>query len=240
MLNSQLAASMDNAGDDSRESARERAERHARERTSEAARARPWKVAVAVVFVGWVLVHAWLWHRRGIRPRLESLDSQLTVLRILTAGALLSAVFYLPLCYALGRLRGLAKLRSPRRHALGDPEHESQASRWSLAEQSAWLLPCLAVVVSISMLTTISGFLLGMGFAGALALATLLPWTPVLFLLRRAFPGGRGELVVAAMLLFVAVGLTQSVLNRGFYKWTYSFGSIHFKVPMEPVNHPGR
>lgn len=216
----------------SHESSRERARRHHDERAAEQEQALPWKVAAAVLFAAWVVVHAWLWHSRGIRPRLDGLHDKLTIMRWLSAGALLWVFLYTPLCFLLSKCRSLKKPRdkAPRQH---QTEVEPRAKRPGPLETSAWTLPILATLVGVSLIFTLPSFSIAMGTVAALAAIGLLPWLPLVLILRRAFPGGRSELVMASLLLFFVVGLGQSVFNRGFYKWTYHFGSITFVVPQE-------
>lgn len=185
-----------------------------------------------MLFAAWVVVHAWLWHSRGIRPRIDGLDGKLTIMRWLSAGAFLWVFLYTPLTFLLSKFSSTHKPHdgAPSPHRDASQHHTKRLGPF---ENGAWTLPILATLVGISLTLTLTGFALGMGLIGGLAAIGLLPWLPLVLILRRAFPGGRSELVMASLLLFFIVGLGQSVFNRGFYKWTYHFGSITFVVPHE-------
>ena len=91
--------------------------------------------------------------------------------------------------------------------------------------------PSLAALIGGSVVFGLAGTLLVPAIAGVGALLVLLPWLPVVALLRRAFPGGRGELVLVGLLAFVLVGFTQSFCNRGFYEWKIRNRSVEFQLP---------
>jgi hypothetical protein len=216
------------------ETARDRADRRHEERQLQEQEAQPWRIAVGVVFAVWLALHLWLWLQRGLRPRVDGLDSNLTIARYLSASALLWTFLYLPLAAAFAKLRSAPRRR---REALSPQQASTDTPQTTFLGKSAATLPILAAIIGASLAFTFAGTLLGMGAIGLFALVALLPWLPLVYMLRRAFPGGRGELVVACLLLFFAVGLAQSVFNRGFYEWHYKFGSIDFRVPTElPAN----
>ena len=230
---------------------RERAELRAAERASEARAAEPWRLALAVVFALWVGLHAWLWLQRGVRPRIDGLDDLLTIARALTAGAFLWVLLYTPLAWLARRVGARVRSRLARRIARdgSGPRHRDghagdEVEPGSPGHERATLgLTLASVLAALVLFGGSTAFAIGFALyvplgVVAITLLGLLPWLPVVWLLHRAFPqdsGGRGELVMAGLLLFFAVGLAQSWSNRGFYEWRYSNAGIEFRLPPDAI-----
>ncbi len=222
---------------------RERAELRAIERAQDERAREPWRFALMLLFAAWVGLHGWLWLQRGVRPRIEGLHEELTVVRALTTGAFLWVLLYTPVAWLAARFgaglrRRLAALFSPAERAPAErdgdePDDAGQPRPAPRHERTTLVLACLTALVGGSVLFGFAGlFLMQLGIV-LLTVLAMLPWLLVVLLLRKAFPSGRGELVMAGLLLFFAVGLAQSWSNRGFYEWKYSTGGIEFRLPRD-------
>lgn len=214
------------------ETPRERADRHQHEREQGQLVARPWKIALGLSFAIWVLALLWFNFQRDIRPRVVGLDSKLYVLRCLTGSAFLWVLLIMPLSRLGAKLMSLFAKRKQltSRKRAGGNQPDSEPTQLTLLETSAWLLPCMAATIAASLLISFWGIFVAMGSVSLLALVMLLPWAPVIFVARRAFPK-RNELVMVTMLLFLGTGIAQSIVNRGFYSHSYSTRGVRFVIP---------
>lgn len=216
------------------ETPRQRAARHQHERDQVELSARPWRIGLGLILGAWILGLCWFSFQRGIRPRVIGLDAQLTTLRWLTASAFLWVLLISPLTRLGTRMTSLFARRKEQRKQLrtGSNPPDSDATNLSLLETSTWLLPCLAALVGACVLLSIWELFAVLGIVSLMTAGTLLPWIPVIYLTRRAFPN-RSEMVMVTMLLFMGTGIAQSVVNRGFYQHKYSNQGIRFVIPSE-------
>ena len=175
----------------------------------------------------------------------------LTIARALTAGAFLWVLLYTPLAWLARRVGARVRSRLARRIARdgSGPRHRDghagdEVEPGSPGHERATLgLTLASVLAALVLFGGSTAFAIGFALyvplgVVAITLLGLLPWLPVVWLLHRAFPqdsGGRGELVMAGLLLFFAVGLAQSWSNRGFYEWRYSNAGIEFRLPPDAI-----
>ncbi|MFT4710273.1 MAG: hypothetical protein ACI8Q9_001401 [Planctomycetota bacterium] len=211
------------------ETGRQRLERNDRARAETETEARPWRLALMVLFGAYLTWHIWLWSQRAERPRVEGLDELLTLTRWLNVGALLWILIMHPVSRAWRGAVGV--LRKRRRTKSAPPKHADGPKTSPSATADLLELLVLVIACGGSVGLFLMYYLIGLSSVALGAMLLALPWAPVVYIARRAFPGGRNQLVIAGLLAFFAVGIVHSCANRGFYQWKYSGSGVRFAIP---------